>query len=127
MTECSAGACGISCAGSCGCAEVPTGACSCGCYPGLLPEETMSPFNFTPVVFTRASSNPADVTYGLDDEIAIDAKDAVLASLAELLIPKDKQHTVAIPVGLIGKRISSQEKSTTLRKYFQALGALFIE
>jgi hypothetical protein len=89
--------------------------------------ETMSTFNFTPAVLAHASSTPAEATYSLDDEIEIDAKDAVLASLAEFLIPKDRQHAVAIPVGLVGKRITSQEKSTTLRKYFQALGVLFIE
>ena len=89
--------------------------------------ENMSTFNFTPAVLAQASRNKAESAFGLDDDIEIDTKDAVLASLAEFLIPKDKQHSVAIPVGLIGKRVTSQEKSTTLRQYFRALGALFIE
>jgi hypothetical protein len=126
MSECSGGACGISCPAGCGCAATEGGSCSCQCYPQMLKED-MGTFDFTPAVLAHASRNKAEAAYSLDDTIEIDAKDAVLASLAEFLIPKDKHHAVAIPVGLIGKRVTSQEKSTTLRQYFRALGALFIE
>lgn len=126
MSECSGGACGISCPAGCGCTATKGGSCSCQCYPQML-TENMSTFNFTPAVLAHASRNKAEAAYGLDDNIEIDVKDTVLASLAEFLIPKDKQHSVAIPVGLVGKRVTSQEKRTTLRQYFRALGALFIE
>jgi hypothetical protein len=126
MPDCSAGDCGISCPGICSCAVVATGSCACRCDPEML-TENMGTFDFTPVVFTRGSSSKADAAFGLDDEIEIDTKDFVLASLAEFLIPKDKQHAVAIPVGLVGKRVTSREKGTTLRKYFQSLGALFVD
>jgi len=90
----------------------------------VLTSENTSESGPTPVVFTYAPQ-ATKARIALDDELKIDIKEAVLASLAEFFLPKDTQDSALIPVGLLRKRITTQETGTTLQKVFQALGVRF--
>lgn len=111
MSKCQAGSCGISCAGTCGCAGSGDN-CLCACYPVMLPSE--------------GGDDPGPVVSGAGvvaaQPIDIDFKDFPLAALATVFIPGDLHDEVCIPVAAAQTSVTRAERGLRLADLVRSLG-----
>ena len=111
MSKCQAGSCGISCAGTCGCAGSGDN-CLCACYPVML--------------IAEGFDGPGPVVSGAgvvaDQPLDVDFKDFPLAALATVFLPDDLRDDVCIPVATAQMTVTRAERGIGLMDLLRAFG-----